>query len=215
MLSKRLKTIADLILPGSVVFDVGSDHALLPCYLIQRGIAKKVYAGDNKTGPLQSAQKNISRLELGESVVPLLSDGLEKATLDVDTVVIAGMGVNTAVGILKNADLSRFNRIVVQVNRNVDQFRTYLSANNYSIIDETIVYDGFYYPIVVFNTSYHEKYTDKEIVLGPVLMQKREPLFYAYLKQMADKLTVIQAQAGTDDERSKILEMIMEELAKK
>ncbi len=215
MLSKRLRTIADLIIPGSVVFDVGSDHALLPCYLAQKGLIKRAYAGDNKPGPLQSAINNINRLKLNDLVIPLLSEGLEKVTPDVDTVVIAGMGVNTAIEILQNADLKQFKRIIVQLNRNTDQFRSYLSDSNYSIIDETIIYDGFYYPIIVFNTIYHERYTAKEIALGPILLKKREPSFYDYLQQMADKLAEIELKAKKDDDRSKLLIMIKEELAKK
>ena len=47
ILSKRLKAVADLIEKGKVVFDVGSDHALLPAFLVLQDICPKAYAGDN------------------------------------------------------------------------------------------------------------------------------------------------------------------------
>ena len=46
------------------MYDVGTDHAYLPCYVVAEGIVGKAYAGDNKTGPLKNAQENIR--ELGE-----------------------------------------------------------------------------------------------------------------------------------------------------
>ena len=51
MLSKRLREVAKFIDKGKVVYDVGSDHALLPCFLVQEKICDRVYACDNKQGP--------------------------------------------------------------------------------------------------------------------------------------------------------------------
>ena len=101
MISKRLETIASMVPSGKVVFDVGSDHALLPCYLVENGISTKVYAGDNKKGPLESALKNISVHGLNDKIIPVLSDGLNEAREDVEVVIIAGMGYHTAIDIIE------------------------------------------------------------------------------------------------------------------
>ncbi|MBR3227423.1 MAG: tRNA (adenine(22)-N(1))-methyltransferase TrmK, partial [Erysipelotrichaceae bacterium] len=61
MLSERLLTISKLIDRDKVVFDVGSDHALLPCFLVREGICPKAYAADNKEGPLNRAKETIRR----------------------------------------------------------------------------------------------------------------------------------------------------------
>ena len=61
MISSRLLQIAMLIDKGKVVFDVGSDHALLPCFLVENGICEKAYAADIALGPLENAKETIER----------------------------------------------------------------------------------------------------------------------------------------------------------
>ena len=58
MISDRLATIAYMIDKNKVVFDVGSDHGLLPCFLVESGICPKVYAGDIALGPLNNAKRS-------------------------------------------------------------------------------------------------------------------------------------------------------------
>ena len=48
-LTSRLRTAADLCRRGVTVCDVGTDHALLACYLAQTG-AKSVIASDVREG---------------------------------------------------------------------------------------------------------------------------------------------------------------------
>ena len=110
MLSKRLEEIAKLVKRNKVVFDVGSDHALLPCFLVLNEISPKVYAGDIALGPLNNGIENIKRYGLIDRVIPILSDGLDKAPEDVETVIISGMGYFTIEHILDNCDLNRFLR---------------------------------------------------------------------------------------------------------
>ena len=59
MLSNRLLALVSLINQGSIMADVGSDHALLPCYCVSNGIVSKACAIDDKKGPIQNAIKNI------------------------------------------------------------------------------------------------------------------------------------------------------------
>lgn len=191
MLSKRLLEIANLVDKNKVVFDVGSDHGLLPCFLLKEGICPKAYAGDNKEGPLSRANENILKYNLEGKVIPVLSDGIEKIENDVDIVIIAGMGFYTVKHILEGKDLSAYDKIIVQVNKDVDKLREFISNNNYTILDERIVYDGFYYEIVVFNTKKHEKYNDLEIKYGPVLLQNMDTIFIDYLNARKRKMKAI------------------------
>ena len=43
-LSARMQAFADMVSGGSVVCDVGCDHGWVSIYLIQQGIASKVFA---------------------------------------------------------------------------------------------------------------------------------------------------------------------------
>ena len=73
MLSKRLLQIANLVSKDKVVYDVGSDHGLLPCFLVLNNICPKAYAVDNKIGPLNRTKEAISKYHLEDKVVPFCS----------------------------------------------------------------------------------------------------------------------------------------------
>lgn len=182
MISKRLKTISEMVMKNEVVFDCGSDHALLPCFLVTNGISPKVYAGDLREGPLNQAKQNIKMCKLEDRVIPVLSNGLEKMNNDVKVVTIAGMGYYTVEEILNSSDISNLKQVIIQVNRNVDKLREYISNRRYTIIDERVVYDGFYYEIVAFSPSEtNMPLSDLEIKYGPVLLNKRPQEFIDYL----------------------------------
>ena len=192
---------------NKVVFDVGSDHALLPCFLIENGISKKVYAGEIAEGPLQNAKQTIEKRGLEGKIIPVFSDGLAKAADDVDIVVIAGMGYHTIKHILDSCDVSRYQYFIVQSNTDVDMLRAYISEKGYTIEDEKVVYDDFYYQVIRFSADLHDSYSDLEIKYGPILLKRRDEVFLAYLKQTLDKLKEINVIANKAEIAEKIAEI--------
>ena len=207
MISARLLQIAMMIERNKVVFDVGSDHALLPCFLIENGISKKVYAGEIAEGPLQNAKQTIEKRGLEGKIIPVFSDGLAKAADDVDIVVIAGMGYHTIRHILDSCDVSRYQYFIVQSNTDVDLLRAYISEKGYTIEDEKVVYDDFYYQVIRFSGDLHDPYSDLEIKYGPILLKRRDEVFVAYLKQTLDKLKEINVIAKKAEIAEKIAEI--------
>ena len=207
MLSKRLKTIAEMIDNNKVVFDVGSDHALLPCFLIQHGLTQKAYAGEIAKGPLNNAKDNIERFRLNDKVIPVLSDGLMNAPDDVETVVISGMGFFTIEHILDNCDINKYDSFIVQSNTDVDKLRAYLSDHNLTIIDEQIVYDGLFYQVIKFNSDFHDPYSETEIEYGPVLLKRRDDIFLEYLNDLKDRYQKIYEKSHKDSIYKKIVEI--------
>lgn len=182
MISKRLLQISKFIDSNKVVYDVGSDHAYLPCFLVSNSISPKAYAVDNKEGPLNKAKQTIKSFNLEDKVIPILSNGIDDIRNDVDIIVLSGMGFYTVKDILDKKDLSRYSKIIVQVNKDTNLLRSWISDNNYSIIDEAVVYDDFYYEIVVFNASKSNKLNDLEIKYGPINLKNKDDTFIEYLK---------------------------------
>ena len=207
MISDRLAAIAYMIDSNKVVFDVGSDHGLLPCFLVESGISPKVYAGDIAEGPLNSAKENIEKRGLSDKVITVLSDGLAKANDDVDVVVIAGMGYHTIKHILDSCDVTRYQNIIVQSNTDVELVRQYISDHEYTIEDERMIYDGFYYQIIKFSADMHDKYSDVEIKYGPVLLKKRDHIFLDYLRSKREKLIEINKKANKIEYQNTIKEI--------
>ena len=113
MLSERLLKIAEMIDNNKVVFDVGSDHALLPCFLLKNGICEKVYAGEVAEGPLNKVKEAVRKNGYERKLIPVFSDGLENAPEDVEVVVIAGMGFYTIKHILDECDISKYEYFII------------------------------------------------------------------------------------------------------
>lgn len=168
MISKRLKTIANLLNKDQVVCDVGSDHGLLAIYLIKNNIANKVYAIDNKEGPLSFAKENIKMHDVDASVFTLLSEGLSKMPTDTDAAVIAGMGYSTIKNIIEN-DLDKaknLNQIIIQTNNQHHLLRKFLFDNNFNIIKEAFVSENSQDYIIM-----SVKYTNNKILLDPYISE--------------------------------------------
>ena len=207
MISSRLLQIAMLVERNKVVFDVGSDHALLPCFLVQNNISRKVYAGEIAEGPLNHVKETVKKNNLEGKVIPVFSDGLAKAADDVDIVIIAGMGYHTIKHILDSCEVERYQYFLIQSNTDVDMVRRYISDHCYTIEDERVVYDDFYYQIIRFSADYHEPYSEMEIKYGPVLLKRRDEVFIAFLADSLKRLKEINERANKKEYDEKILEI--------
>ncbi|MGI5971423.1 MAG: class I SAM-dependent methyltransferase [Oscillospiraceae bacterium] len=145
-MTPRLKAIAELIEVGSRVVDVGTDHCLLPVYLLQNSIASYAAATEIADGPLKRARENIA----GLPVKLYNCDGLADVPPEsVDTVVIAGMGGESIIGILQAAQWTRNKHLILQPMTKGSVLRRWLENNGYPVTNETTVLDhGRYYYII-------------------------------------------------------------------
>ena len=67
-LSKRLLAVASLVTTGSIVADIGTDHAYIPLYLIQEKKAPGAIAMDVNEGPLLRAEEHVRDAGLTEQI---------------------------------------------------------------------------------------------------------------------------------------------------
>ncbi len=136
-ISKRLEAVASFVSNNEVVLDVGTDHGLLMIYLIKNKIIERGYASDLREGPLKSAQQNVELFGLNNKIQLLLSDGLNKMSDDVTTIIIAGMGGELISKILSNdLDKIKDKTLILQPNTQVPNLREFIMNNNLKIIDE-------------------------------------------------------------------------------
>ena len=101
-LSNRLLTISSFIEKNDNILDIGCDHALLDIYLEKKYNNDIIIASDVLESALEKGKENIKKYN-SKRVILKCGYGLE--TLDnnkVNTVVIAGMGYQKIIGILKN-----------------------------------------------------------------------------------------------------------------
>ncbi len=193
-LSLRLQTLADMIQPGSIVADIGTDHALLPAFLVQNQIITKAYACDIAVGPLDRAKALIQEQGLQDQITAILGGGLSKVPEDADTAVIAGMGFDTIKMILEEnlSKLYQFRHIILQANTGVEELRRWISDHHFTIIQERLVKDGHFYTMIDMNTAAHEPLSEAEIRFGCGLDQQAS--FLPYWQFRLTKLETILQQ---------------------
>lgn len=151
-LPSRLLCIADMVPKGSLTADIGTDHALLPIYLIKKGITNRCIAADIVDGPLESARKNIKSAELDEQIDTIKSNGLEKVfTFTPETVVIAGMGGETIRNIIAECEYSKSGAplFLLQPMTHCEVLREYLFKNGFSITCERVVREQNRYYVII------------------------------------------------------------------
>lgn len=194
MLSKRLSAIAKLVSKNSIVADIGSDHGLLPCFLVESKIVDKAYAIDNKKGPLDGAIENIDKYGLKNKVIPVLADGLDNLSADVTSVVIAGIGFMTIKDILeKNIKLvEKLDQVIVSTHTEVALLRKWVMNRSYLITDEVIVKEkDIFYTIISFNPKKLKKYEEDEHYVSEILIKEKNILYFNYLTQKLENLLKI------------------------
>ena len=150
-LSPRLQACCNFIAPGDRVADVGTDHGYLGLWLLQQGIARSVIASDIGEGPLSDARSNALRYGFANKMEFCLSDGLQQVPRDFDVVVCAGMGAETIISILSQADWLKTGdyRLVLQCQTKTHLLRRYLSEQGWRITEETVIRDGrFLYTVM-------------------------------------------------------------------
>lgn len=178
-LSLRLQTIHDLV-PSSVVADVGADHGKLMIALFESGRITRGYAIENKQGPYKRLVEALTENQLEEVIIPMLSDGIEDLPSIVSTVVIAGMGGDNIIGILKRhpEKLKNVDTIIVDAHSEIPHLRDEVSKMGYIIADEKMIKeDDVFYEIIKFIKADTAFYTDSELEFGPILSREKSATF--------------------------------------
>ncbi len=198
MLSKRLKTVADLVTPCEKVADVGTDHGYVPMYLVKENICQFAYAMDVNEGPLNIAKSNIANEGLEDKIETILSDGFDNfGDRDADSVIIAGMGGDLIVDILARA--KDFDELILSPHKRPDLVRKYLSESGYKISDEKMVEDAKKYYPVIKAVKGESEYDEVQLEFGPILLIKKDKTLKEYLDIQLNKFGRIISSLERED----------------
>lgn len=186
-LSPRLKKTVEFADKCGVVADIGTDHALVPVYLVENGFSNKAYACDIRPLPLKRADEYISSRNLSDKIATVLSDGLKNVPDGVDTVIIAGMGGEMIIDILSSDNTHGNALFVLQPMTAINELRLYLYSNGYTILDEEIVSEHadkkLYSVMKVRKTAEQTYYSELDILLSPALQSKKTREKGLYIKK--------------------------------
>ena len=192
MISKRLKLVASFVPQGSILLDVGSDHAYLPIELVERGQIEAAIAGEVVDGPYQSAVKNVEAHGLKEKIQVRLANGLAAFEEEdqVSVITIAGMGGRLIATILEEGldKLTSVERLILQPNNREDDLRIWLEDHGFQIVAESILEEaGKFYEILVVEAG-QMKLSASDVRFGPFLSKEISPVFVQKWQKEANKL---------------------------
>lgn len=187
-LSPRLFAIAGQVPVGTSVADVGTDHGYIPVWLIQNGVTDRIIASDIGRGPLERAVGTARDAGIFQGIRFVLCDGLTGISPeDAEVVIIAGMGGETITGILSRAPWTLgCNRLILQPMTKPELLRQWLLEHGYVIIDESLVKDsGKIYCVISAKGGGSNARSGRphEMVVSPLLVEKRDPLLGDYLEE--------------------------------
>ncbi|MCM1153795.1 MAG: class I SAM-dependent methyltransferase [Roseburia sp.] len=210
VLSQRMQAAALLVTGGNRVCDVGCDHAFVPIYLVEQGIAPKALAMDINEGPLRQARENIAAFGLEAYIETRISDGLASYHPgEADSLICAGMGGRLMQRILaeEKEKTDSFRELILQPQSEIQKLRAYLRREGHLIVDENMIEeDSKFYPLMkvikkdktlTIGNSFgagmdeqarehewkHEWKQQMEDRYGPVLLAHKNPVLYRYLER--------------------------------
>lgn len=217
-LDERLQLVASFVRPGSVVADIGTDHAYLPVQLVKGGICPQAFACDLREGPLQNARQTVKAAGLCDKIKTVLSNGLDALPAHcADDVIFAGMG-----GILIAELLSRAAwlkdpgvRVIAQPMSHAEDVRLWLFDNGFSIDKEAALFDRHhgYVVLAAHYTGENAAYTPA-MPYGGTLFFQNDPqakrLLQLQLQRLKKRRDALQ-NANTDpDETARLCAVIQD-----
>jgi len=183
-LSKRLSYVASFVSPGAFLADIGSDHAELPLFLLEKGVITSAVAVENKPGPYARMAKAVSASPYATKIRLSLSDGISALPEEVDTVVLAGMGGKLIEKILSDHPerLQKVRTLVIDAHKEREELIAFLAGRGYRLSREIFFFDGgVAYDVERWDQSKTPvKYSVKQCRFGPLNLQEKNPDFIAY-----------------------------------
>ena len=195
-LDSRLTAAAKYATSGGIAADIGTDHAFLPCYLIQCGKSRRALACDIRQGPLEKAKQTVDEYGLCDKVRLVLCDGLcgigETDRTQITDIIIAGMGGEMIEKILADSPWvqnERYN-LIFQPMTKAHTLRKFLCDNGYEIADETacVAANKHYTVINARFCDAAQKY-DLPYLYAGKLLNKSDGESLEYKRMIANKLT--------------------------
>ena len=218
-LSKRLKAVADYVDKGARLADIGSDHAYLPTYLVQKNEVEFAVAGEVVKGPFEIAKNHVAQANLKENIQVRLANGLAAIeNVDkIDTIVIAGMGGILISEILEagKGKLSSVKRLILQANNHGDSLRQWLIEHQFVIKAEQILLEaGKFYEIIVAEPTTNENpvLSANDLLFGPFLSKEKSVIFQQKWQKELNTLNKIIDRLP--DEQTEKREEVLTEIVK-
>jgi len=179
-----------------VLADVGTDHAYLPIYLLEKGIIERAIASDINQGPLNKARENIERAGFIHKVELCLCNGAAALSgAGATDYAVCGMGGELIAEIIEHAPHLKDKNInlILQPMSKPEALREYLYSNGFEIVKERYVTDtGKHYVCILARFSgVNTPFSDVDVHFGTDAAFKNavSPELKVYMNEKLKSLT--------------------------
>lgn len=216
-ISKRLITVASFVTYGYRLVDIGTDHAYVPIYLVEKKHIPSAVAMDIRRGPLEIAKGHIREQGLCDRIEVRLSDGLEAYRQgEASSIVIAGMGGALIEKILTRGQekLQGIEELILSPQSELFLVRSWLEKNKFCIDKETmLIEEGKTYTIIHAIPGTGKIMSQAELCYGPYLLENKNLVLEKELQK--EKETIHNILDKLEAEQGEHIESRRKELKKK
>ena len=194
LLDGRLSAAMELAENCRMFADIGADHGRLSAVMLMQDEKRRALVADISAPALQKSRDLLGRLELTSRVTFAVANGLD--ALDSlsdehpDTIFILGMGGDTVSGIIsRGAHKLRGAHLILGAQTDLPMVRRTLCKNGYLIRREVVASEGRHDYVLIRAETGNEVYTEKELLLGPVLLKEMPENWLPMLERRQALLT--------------------------
>ena len=201
----RIKKLCGYLSPCGTFVDVGCDHGYCTQYMLDNNLCKTAIAADISDKCLSKAKTLLKDYIAAGKCRTVCCFGLDGIEKDVELALIAGMGGEEIIEILKKAFIPE--NFVLQPMKNVKELREYLLASGAEIMRDDVFESGgkYYFVICGRKSGNKSTYTQAQLQFG-----KGEicGALGGYLKEELAKKRSYLDRNLSEDSRAGILENI-------
>lgn len=190
MLDPRLQLAAAMYEPCDLGADIGTDHAYLPRFLLQRDVCRQMILTDISPHALQHARETVEEAGLEDRTTLVLADGLSPLQKNpCGCISIMGMGGETLAGILRGGvDCLNGAVLVLSAHTDLPTVRAAIRDIHYHPTREEVAYASGR-PYLLWRCEPGEvSWTETDLRLGTLLLTNSLPEARQYLKKQVEVL---------------------------
>ena len=164
----RIEQICAVLSRAHVFADIGCDHGYCTRYMLENALCDRAYISDISALSLEKAKTLLHREVAAGTCIPVVADGLDGIPEPCDLVLIAGMGGEEIISILRRRTLPE--RFVLQPMKNSEKVRRFLVESGAHIqCDETFSEGNVrvkYYDLIAGERTGGDTYSELQFRYG-------------------------------------------------
>lgn len=195
-----------------VFADIGCDHGYAAQRMLETGACERVIVSDVSEKCLKKAETLLSPYIAEGKAAAVASDGFESVPR-CDVALIAGMGGEEIIGIIKRAvegGKALPQRLVLQPMKNPDKVRRCVVENGYKIVRDYLFYVKDKYYIVINCERGADELTSEEAEFGRTNVKERSADFTRFINEELAKFKAVKGGGEAFAEKIKRYEKYVE-----